>query len=340
MLKCLYLHIGLEKTGTTSIQEFLHINREALAAAGNWLPGSLGHKNHKLLAAYGLEAGSRDIAVTAAGIGSSPEAVAEFRAGLRERLLKDAVRGRDGVGIISSEDLSRLHKASEVQRVVDLLREFTAELRVIVFVRRQDLLAASRYYSLVLGGSVDARVMPQPGEGPPYYDYRSNIGLWADAVGAERVILKRFPEVPKREGFNSVNAFRGLIGIEGGDYADVQEQHVSFDAVNQILMQGYNQLRGGYDAQGLAWLMERLAPMNDRSLGQIPSEQQARQFYGTYRQGNLALFRRLGVEDQMFSEDFSMYPAENMRAKFHQMGMQRLLSLLEAQRGEDAGRDK
>lgn len=339
MLKCLYLHIGLEKTGTTSIQEFLHINRAALEGAGIWLPGTLGHKNHKLLAAYGLEAGSRDIAVTAAGIGSSPEAVAEFRAGLRDKLIKDGARGAGGIGVISSEDLSRLHKAQEVQRVVDLLGEIAEDLRVIVFVRRQDLLAASRYYSLVLGGSVDARVMPQPGEGPPYYDYRANIGLWVDALGEGRIILKRFPEMPKREGFNSVAAFRGLIGIGEGDYRDVQEQHVSFDAVNQILMQGYNQLRGGYDAKGLHWLMERLAPMNDRSLGQIPSEQQARQFYGTYRQGNLALFRRLGVEDQMFSEDFTMYPAENMRAKFQQIGMQRLLSLLEAQRSGDEGRD-
>lgn len=63
-LKCLYLHIGLEKTGTTSVQAFLHMNRAPLAQAGIWMPGCLGHLNHKLLAAYGFEVGSRDIAVT------------------------------------------------------------------------------------------------------------------------------------------------------------------------------------------------------------------------------------------------------------------------------------
>lgn len=330
-LSTLYLHIGLEKTGTTSIQAFLDDNRkELLARAGLWVAQSLGHQNHKLLAAYGFDAGSRDIAVTSAGIGPTAEDMAAYRAALRERLLRDADRAAGGPGVISSEDLSRLYQPGQAQRVVDLLAELTDDLRVIVFVRRQDLLASSRYYSLVRGGSAEMAVFPQKPGDMPYYDYNRTIGHWIDAVGANRVTLVRFPENPRAEKFNSVTRFCALMGIDAADYTMVREQHVSFDAVNQILMQSYNQMRGGYDAKGLARLMDRLAPTNDRAFSHIPSEAQARQFYGAYRQGNMALFRRLGAEDQMFSEDFSMYPAENMRARYQQLGIQRLLGLLES----------
>ncbi|MCJ1903265.1 hypothetical protein MR829_23385 [Paracoccus versutus] len=335
-LSAIYLHIGLEKTGTTSIQAFLDANQDALAKRiGLWLPKSLGHHNHKLLAAYGFEAGSRDIAVTGAGLGSSVSDMENYRATLRAELLHDAERGAGGPGVISSEDLSRLYQPSEVRRVIELLSELTDDLRVIVFVRRQDLLASSRYYSLVRGGGSEAAVFPQKPGGAPYYDYNRTIGNWIDALGADRITLVRFPERPQAERFNSVLRFCELLGIDPASYQMVREQHVSFDAVNQILMQNYNQMRGSYDPEGLAWLMERLLPTNDRALSYIPSEAQARQFYSGYHQGNQMLFRRLGAESQMFTDDFSMYPAENMRVRYQQMGIQRLLRLMEAVRARE-----
>ncbi len=38
----------------------------------------------------------------------------------------------------------------------------------------------------------------------------------------------------------------------------------------------------------------------------------------------------------MFTEDFSMYPAENMRQKFQQLAIQRLLGLMEGKREAEA----
>ena len=45
------LHIGTEKTGTTTIQRFLALNRALLASEKILVPASLGATNHRLLPA-------------------------------------------------------------------------------------------------------------------------------------------------------------------------------------------------------------------------------------------------------------------------------------------------
>jgi len=329
MFSTLYLHIGQEKTGTTSIQSFLHTNRDALRDNGIFTPRSLGRENHKILAAYAFDEGSKDIAVTSVRARHESDSVEAYRAEVEAALSRDITVSTARVGVISSEDLSRLYTAREVGRVVDLLRPFCKELRIVVFTRRQDLMASSRYYSLVLGGSRSGQVLPPPDQlAAPYYDYARNIGLWADAAGAENVILVRFPETPPQGGFNSVRRFCDILSIDAAGYRMVQPQHVSLDAVNQIILQNYNILRQDSDLIGIDWLKEQLATQNDRSRRHIPGRAQAKRFYMRFHADNQALFRRLGAADDMFSLDFSMYPEENMRPRFQQLAIQRLLALL------------
>ena len=57
-MTALILHIGTEKTGTTSIQEFLAINRAALAEQGLHVPEFLGARSHRW-AAYMAENADR-----------------------------------------------------------------------------------------------------------------------------------------------------------------------------------------------------------------------------------------------------------------------------------------
>lgn len=338
MFSTLYLHIGQEKTGTTSIQSFLHTNRAALLANGIFVPRTLGRENHKALAAYGFDDVSSDIAVTSIRQQHPGGTPAAFRVGVAAALAEEVAATEARIGVISSEDLSRLYSAREVGRVVDLLRPLCRDLKIIVFARRQDLLASSRYYSLILGGSRNNQVLPPPGQPlPAYYDYAHNIGLWADALGEANVILSRFPEAPSESGFNSVRHFCSLLGIDAADYRMVRPQHVSLDAVNQIILQNYNALTQTPDPAGIKWLKEELGAENDRRLRYIPSQAQAEQFYRRVHADNQALFRRLGAEDQMFSLDFSMYPEENMRSRYQQQAIRRLLGLLAARAAATTG---
>lgn len=335
MVSKVFLHIGQEKTGTTSIQEFLHANRSKLAEEGVFVPQSIGHKNHKALAAYALPAGSRDIAamsVRGDTTGESEGKVAAFRVKTESALTHEVAKRDYSVAILSSEDLSRLSSAEDVERCLSLVRKISQNVKIVVFVRRQDLLASSRYYSLVLGGYKGTSILPreQPAK-TSYYQYAHKIGLWIDAVGPESVILRRFPECPLSESFSSVPAFAAIAGLDATQYEQVKPQHVSLDAVNQIVMQNYNVMRGQYDAKGLEALMAHLAPYNEKRFAHIPSAMQAEKFYSRFREANNALFTRLGREDQMFSEDFSMYQAENMRAAFQSRAIRRLMRVLASQ---------
>lgn len=324
----LHLHIGLEKTGTTSIQAFLSGNRAALARDGVFVPRSAGDENHKLLAAHAFEAGSRDVAVVSAGVGPDPDEVAAFRARVARNLSAEieAAAASASVAVISSEDYSRLFQPAEVARALDLLRPLAERLHVVAFLRRQDLLASSRYYSLVLGGHKAPGVLPgDPDRLPRYYFFRRNLQPWIDGVGARNVTLARFPEAPGRAGFNSVDRFCRAVGLDAARYRPVEDRHVSLDAVNQITLQVFNRMADRHDPNAVAALVERLRRHNDPACRHIPGKAAAKAFYAHFHDENLRLFRDLGAEDEMFSDDFSMYPDRNMREPYQVRAIERLL---------------
>ena len=60
-MKKVYIHIGTEKTGTTSIQNVLAKNRESLLKNDYCYPSSPGVKNHEFLAIYCAPESTRDL---------------------------------------------------------------------------------------------------------------------------------------------------------------------------------------------------------------------------------------------------------------------------------------
>lgn len=58
-MKC-FLHIGTEKTATTTIQSFLSLNRKRLREYGYFYPESIGFLNHSSLSIAAYELTKRD----------------------------------------------------------------------------------------------------------------------------------------------------------------------------------------------------------------------------------------------------------------------------------------
>lgn len=328
--KTIYLHIGLEKTGTTSIQGFLDKNRAALEPKGICFPRSIGPQNQKHLAAYALELESRDSATRMRGPNLDADALSSYRRDIEDKFRKDVSSTNSETLLISSEDLSRLFKAEEIERVLSFLRPYGDNIKVIVFLRRQDLLATSRYYSLVLGGRYKADVFPKASDPvPAYYDYNTILSRWIEKIGAQNVLAYRFPEVPRLTGFNSVSAFCDVLGLEVADFEPVEDMNISLDAVNQLILQNFNMLhsRSEHSARQREALIAELSRFRDKKCRYISSARQAEGFYERLRPGNRMLFDALGLPSDFFSDDFSMYPRKNMRSPYMNMASRRLLTI-------------
>lgn len=141
----LFIHIGAPKTGTTAIQHFLLKNREDLANQGLLYPsgGMLKTAHHVLGAAvfparsYRLGSVSRDEALR--------RSVEDIRKEINDR--------KPHTVVISSEYMWGELSARDVQ---SLLQPFSdCNIKVIAYLRRQDLLAQSLYVQAVKGGLAD-----------------------------------------------------------------------------------------------------------------------------------------------------------------------------------------
>jgi hypothetical protein len=307
------VHIGLEKTGTTSIQRFLDDHKPLLRDQGVVCSGCLGWYNHKLLAAYGMADGSRDIAVTSAGVDGF-SAHQAFRARTRGHVLAEIERTAATRYLVSSEDLSRLTTIDDVRRVHALLSEICDSIRVVVFLRRQDLLAISRYYSLLINGAVPSAVFPAPDQAA-YYDYAARLDTWAHVFGDHAIRIVHYPETRPGAGatgsFDAIGAFCDAAGIAlpTGWQGTARQDNVSMDVISQTILETVNR-HGGVMTEKLPakQLLDALRATDGGVAGAFVSAAQARAFYDRFALGNAVLVRRFGLPQPLFGDNFSMYP--------------------------------
>jgi hypothetical protein len=321
----LYLHIGLEKTGTTSIQAVLDKNRKPLLADGVFVPTCLGRHNHKLLAAFALDYDSQDIAIKQLGLDCDRDRIDAFRSTVAGQLTTQTAKASAARAIISSEDLSRLMTAEEIQRLAHLLQGLFETITIVVFLRRQDLLAASRYYSLLLGGDPTGRIFPQPDAPSSYYHFHQLLERWSRIFGSENILLARVPE--KRGSFDSVQAFMNLLDLpfQAGDQPT--QHNRSLDGVNQLILRNFNIFNGRHSNEQRNALLRMLGECNAPALGHFVSKREAENFFAIFNKDNQSLFSRYQVAGGPFSDDFTMYPDENRWEEFRKIASERLATL-------------
>ena len=214
-LRCI-LHIGTAKTGSTTIQSFLQQNRQDLLARGFYFPHSLGQANHEKLVAYALDPSKIESKRRHFSI-ASKEDVSRFR-GQTEAELFDELHNCPGTIetlVLSNEHChSRLTQATEIQALEQLLRPFCSEIRVLVYLRRQDRVALSLYNTRVLSGSSSARIFPSVRPKLPIrFDHCTGLDLYASIFGQENITVRVFPPKP-RSPQHLLMDFANTIGLK------------------------------------------------------------------------------------------------------------------------------
>jgi len=186
----IFLHIGLEKTGTSSIQRFFRLNREALKKQSILYSLAAGNENHMALAAAAQDERKADDLRLIYEL-DSPLKIREFRVRLSENLSAEVAQSRCSTLVLSGEHCSsRLTSPQEVETLIQFLSAVSGDITVIVYLRRQDEFLCSTYSTDVKSGHTGAMRVPGPELRKNRYDYDLLLDRWCSAVGRERLICK------------------------------------------------------------------------------------------------------------------------------------------------------
>jgi hypothetical protein len=228
VIKTLILHVGYPKTGTSSLQWFLHTHRDHLLEQGVCYPvtGQVAdHAHHKL--AFSL----------------ADNAYEQVDAGERARLFEALASELDGSGahtaVLSSElflyRLELIQKSEECQRLLS-----GRTISVVCFLRNQTTFMESLYRHFVWDAAV------RFAEGPEKFlqtypfagDYYATLCAWAAAFGKTSIVPIIYEQALHGDG--CIMRFCRVTGIDvdGLPERDFDEQRnvtVTADLVTEVM---------------------------------------------------------------------------------------------------------
>lgn len=193
------VHIGTEKTGTTSFQDFCFENKVLLLEQGVLYPTELGGKNHRHLSTYALSLGDTDDALARLGFTTQQEFQA-FRTSVQSKLSHQVQNAPDHVSvcIVSTEHLhSRLKTTNQIEQVSELLSPLFDEIEIHIHLRPQvDVAVSLASTQTRVGGTVRRAFFDRPKPTQIYYNYNLLTLGWEKVFGAENVKLLSFKKTP------------------------------------------------------------------------------------------------------------------------------------------------
>ena len=187
-MRCI-LHIGTEKTGTTTLQRFLRTNRDRLRRQGLLVPTAAGIENQSGLAVGSYLENRRDDLTTQWQVNAEGD-IRRFRLRLRDALASEIAGCNAERIVFSSEHLqSRLTAAEEIASLRLFLEAIGAgPVEVVVYLRRPAEILNSLCSTLFRNG----HHMPSP-PGPDHHylqnlcNHRGTIERWRAGFGREAV---------------------------------------------------------------------------------------------------------------------------------------------------------
>lgn len=206
-MKELYLHIGQPKTGTSALQVFLAMNREALREKGLYYPVFDGE--------YAIREKNNAMSGNAYGLGKlacDREKAEQLHKSYISKIQELFVQ--DERVLLSRESLWNVD-----MRLYENLKVLVGEklgvcIKVIVYLRRQDESIESHWNQLVKSNAYTKSCMEYAEEFLEKQDYYSKLRKLADIIGKENVVARIYDS----NGYNADNSiykdFMSIFGIE------------------------------------------------------------------------------------------------------------------------------
>jgi len=241
----LILHIGTAKTGTTSLQEFLAANRMILQREGILYPLSAGNgKSHALLSLIPQDDLASRHALTLR-VAQTIRNLELFREELKDALTEE-LNGRsdrrpDKV-IMSSEYCStRLLTDEAVQGLRDFLSPIFSDIKIVVYIRRQDEYLLSRYSTGVKAGGTTPLEIPSSPDAVAFFDHWELLSRWARFFGRAQIVCRKYERDSLKSG-DIIDDFLGLAEIDKSlPFKRPERMNESLDAGSVEFLRIFNQ---------------------------------------------------------------------------------------------------
>ncbi|EGK8010604.1 hypothetical protein IO400_001416 [Campylobacter lari] len=225
----IYVHIGTVKTGTTTIQKFLHLNRKQLLKHGFHHPQIFDQRDYWLIV----------------------PAIKNIKNNLNSKILQNKVIDfckdivADKKNIISSEALShRLISLEDIYFFYQFLHKMGfSKIYIIIYFRDMlDVLCGLYNTQLKIGyqTALALQTVDLNQEGKSICNYRQTIENWGEVFGRENLIVRLFDKDEFYQG-DLLKDFIHSIGLEWDDEFIIPErQNESLDLLGIELLRKIN----------------------------------------------------------------------------------------------------
>lgn len=323
-MKKALVHIGIEKTGTTTIQTCLNWNREILEENGIGFLKSPGKQNNRKITTYCMSYSNIDDHVRRLGI-SDPKSRQRWRTAFYKEFYSEITAIKDKVlsVIISSEHLhSRLKTTQEIEILKKLLTRHFETVTILVYLRRQDFLALSLNSTRCITGGTPIGFFPINIQTTnQYFNFKELLDKWALIFGKENIKVRIFD----KNHFYREDLLQDFFSLTGIDAFSEKlkipnHQNVSLSYVTQKVISIFNSYYPNYEKNNFKELNQlmrksliQILEPKFRVMHILPKREDAENFYNLFIASNNQVAKYWFNRDILFEDDFSMYPEANTK---------------------------
>jgi hypothetical protein len=242
------LHIGTEKTGTTTLQEVLTRAAGDLEATGVHYLTTPDTRAARDLAAAAVGDGWDEYLDGEIGVPMAERPA--FATGVVDRVAREAARLDDGIHtvLVSSEHFSsRLTRNDQVAALAEMVAPLGDRTEIVCYLRPQWELVTSHYSTRLRVGETRtleevARDILRPGH--PYVDYRGLLERYADVFGDDGIHVRIYDR-DQLVGGDIVTDFADVVGLDATLLTSVELERLntSISASGQHLLRELNHHR-------------------------------------------------------------------------------------------------
>jgi len=313
MKKTLYLHIGTPKTGTTAIQLFLRKNRRLLKKRGYFIATAqdpVSNRNLRFLVAYLNVFGLQELRL-AGRLSGNEENEGLLLSTWFDSFVRRLSRVKASRVVLSEEMLWwALCDGDRLKVLLDALKPYF-DVKVIVYLRRQDHYIMSIYQQALKACNVNAKTCPEWIADPQnrqvadYTHYDRALNKLVGYVGFKNIILRVY-EPAKLRNRSAIDDFSACIDLDHAEDFFVPQRNINpgLNSKGVALARCMNRIQPGpgfmpfinrFESKSVL-LNERSAPYTSLTFSEC------RMFLEKYEAGNRCVAGQFFGRENLFSE--------------------------------------